>query len=80
MVRFQWHSRPTPSNARAALRRRCYNNETCYERAQGDAMLASSKSWDKGVKARALATPHHPQGCHPRLRRADRRPRCAARS
>ena len=33
-----------------APRRRCYNNETCWQRAQGAATLASSKSWDKAVR------------------------------
>jgi len=28
----------------------CYDNATCHARLQGDAMLASSRSWDKGVK------------------------------
>ena len=37
----------------AAPRGRCYNNATCYARAQGAATLASSKNWDKAVRVRS---------------------------
>lgn len=38
---------------------RCYNNVTCYARAQGAATLASSKAWDKATRVRDARSVAH---------------------
>jgi hypothetical protein len=41
------------------FRLRCYNNNTCYARAQGAATLASSKAWDKATRVRGASFAAH---------------------
>ena len=62
----QWCGAPRVAYGGAAadasrIRRcaRCYNNVTCYVRAQGAATLASSKAWDKATRVRDARSVAH---------------------